>query len=288
MGGTLSAQSEKGSGSTFIMRIPTGTLQAADDQSDDNEHSSGPAPDGKNGHHILVIDDDEHIRDLMKRLLSREGYKVSVASSGEQGMEMARTTKPDVITLDVLMPGQDGWSVLNQLKSDPELAKIPVVMQSILDESNKAFMLGANDYLTKPINRTQIIDVVRRVQSQSNRRALVVEDDIDAQTLMAEWLEGDGWEVHTAKNGLEGLQVFLEVEPGLIILDLMMPAMDGFGFLEQIRQQPKATDASVIVVTAKDLTAEDLERLNGGVKRIIQKGNHKTDDILGEIKRSLR
>lgn len=288
MGGTLSAQSEKGSGSTFTMRIPTGTRQAADDQCDDNEQSSDLAPGGKNTHHILVIDDDEHIRDLMKRLLSREGYYVSVASSGEQGLEMARVIKPDVITLDVLMPGQDGWSVLSQLKSDPELANIPVVMQSILDESNKAFMLGANDYLTKPINRSQIIEVVRRLQSQNNRRALVVEDDIDAQTLMAEWLEGDGWEVNTAKNGLEGLQVFLETGPGLIILDLMMPAMDGFGFLEQVRQQPKATDASIIVVTAKDLTAEDLERLNGGVKRIIQKGNHKTDDILGEIKRSLR
>jgi len=290
MGGTLSAKSEKGSGSTFTMRIPTGARQEALDQDKDSdkERSSDIAHDVNNTHHILVIDDDEHIRDLMERLLSREGYKVSVASSGEQGLEMARAINPDVITLDVLMPGQDGWSVLSQLKSDPELANIPVVMQSILDESNKAFMLGANDYLTKPINRSQIIEVVRRLQSQNNRRALVVEDDIDTQTLMAEWLEADGWKVETAKNGLEGLRAFLETEPGLIILDLMMPAMDGFGFLDQIRQQPKAIDASVIVVTAKDLTAEDLERLDGGVKRIIQKGNHKTDDILGEIKRSLR
>ena len=104
---------------------------------------------------------------------------------------------------------------------------------------------------------------------------------------MAEWLKGDGWDVYTAKDGLEGLQTLLEVEPSLIILDLMMPAMDGFEFLEQVRLQPKASDASIIVVTAKDLNAEDLERLNGGVKRIIQKGNHKADDILKEIKRSL-
>ncbi len=286
MGGTLSAQSEKGSGSTFTMRIPTGTLQAA--AGGENVQLADVAGEGKGAACVLVIDDDEHVRDLMQRLLSREGYKVSVASSGELGVQMAREIKPDVITLDVLMPGQDGWSVLNQLKSDPELANIPVVMQSILDESNKAFMLGASDYLTKPINRSQIIEVVRRLQNQSNRCALVVEDDIHSQTLMAEWLRGEGWDVHTAKNGLEGLQAFLEAEPGLIILDLMMPAMDGFEFLEQVRQQPKATDASVIVVTAKDLTAEDLERLNGGVKRIIQKGSHKTDDILNEIKRSLR
>jgi len=286
MGGTLSAQSEKGSGSTFTMRVPTGTRQSAAEQ--ENVNLTDLTGEGKDAACVLVIDDDEHIRDLMQRLLSREGYSVSVASNGEQGLQMARKIKPDVITLDVLMPGQDGWSVLNQLKSDPELTNIPVVMQSILDESNKAFMLGANDYLTKPINRSQIIAVVRRLQNQNNRRALVVEDDIHAQTLMAEWLRGDGWEVHTAENGLEGLQAFLEAAPGLIILDLMMPAMDGFEFLEQVRQQPNATDASVIVVTAKDLTAEDLERLNGGVKRIIQKGSHKTDDILNEIRRSLR
>jgi signal transduction histidine kinase/CheY-like chemotaxis protein len=285
MGGTLTAQSKKGTGSTFTMRVPIGTQSSVPEQAD--QTSVHGIPGEKEAACVLVIDDDEHVRDLMQRLLSREGYKVILASNGEQGFDLAREVKPDVITLDVLMPGQDGWSVLNQLKADPDLANIPVVMQSILDESNKAFMLGASEYLTKPIQRSEIIDVVRRLQNQNNRRALVVEDDINAQTLVAEWLKGDGWEVYTAKNGLEGLQTFLKVEPGLIILDLMMPAMDGFEFLEQVRLQPKATDASVIVVTAKDLNAEDLERLNGGVKRIIQKGNHKTDDILKEIKRSL-
>jgi signal transduction histidine kinase/CheY-like chemotaxis protein len=285
MGGTLTAQSEKGTGSTFTLRIPTGTQPSVPGQVGPGLTSGVPGE--KEAACVLVIDDDVHVQDLMQRLLSREGYNVIVASNGEQGVELAREARPDVITLDVLMPGQDGWSVLNQLKADPDLANIPVVMQSILDESNKAFMLGASEYLTKPIQRSEIIDVVRRLQNQNNRRALVVEDDINTQTLVAEWLKGDGWEVYTAKNGLEGLQTFLKVEPGLIILDLMMPAMDGFEFLEQVRLQPKATDASVIVVTAKDLNAEDLERLNGGVKRIIQKGNHKTDDILKEIKRSL-
>jgi signal transduction histidine kinase/CheY-like chemotaxis protein len=285
MGGTLTAQSEKGTGSTFTLRIPTGTQPSVPGQVGPGLTSGVPGE--KEAACVLVIDDDVHVRDLMQRLLSREGYNVIVASNGEQGVELAREARPDVITLDVLMPGQDGWSVLNQLKADPDLANIPVVMQSILDEPNKAFTLGASDYLTKPIKRSEIIDVVRRLQNQNNRHALVVEDDIDTQTLIAEWLKGDGWEVHTAKNGLEGLQTFIEIEPGLIILDLIMPAMHGFEFLEQVRLQPKAADASVIVVTAKDLNAEDLERLNGGVKHIIQKGNHKTDDILREIKRSL-
>jgi CheY-like chemotaxis protein len=148
-------------------------------------------------------------------------------------------------------------------------------------------MLGASDYLTKPLDRSRIADVIRRLQNQDNRRALVVEDDASTQALMAEWLRSDGWEVRTAENGLDGLQSFLNHEPGLVILDLMMPKMDGFEFMEQIRNQPSAADTSVIVVTAKDLTAGDLERLNGGVQRIIQKGDHGIDSILNEIKRYL-
>jgi CheY-like chemotaxis protein len=185
------------------------------------------------------------------------------------------------------MPGQDGWSVLSQLKSDPDLVDIPVVMQSILDEPSKAFMLGASDYLTKPLERSRISEVIRRLKNQNNRRALVVEDDASTLALFAEWLTSDGWQVHTAENGLDGLQSFLKHEPGLVILDLMMPEMDGFEFMDQIRNQPTAASTSVIVVTAKDLTASDLERLNGGVQRIIQKGDHKIDSILGEIRRYL-
>jgi len=280
MGGSLTAESVMGRGSTFTLRLPTGIEEKGPGKLATNAAAAKSA-------RILVIDDDENVQDIMQRLLNREGFRVFGATNGAKGIQMAKEIMPDVITLDVLMPGQDGWSVLNQLKSDPELANIPVVMQSMLDEPNKAFMLGASDYLTKPIERSRIIDVVRRLQNHDNRRALVVEDDIKTQTLMAEWLKGDGWEVHTAANGLEGLQQYLKIEPGLIILDLMMPAMDGFEFLEQIRQQPGAADASVIVVTAKDLDGEDLERLNGGVERIIQKGDHGIENILDEIKRYL-
>jgi signal transduction histidine kinase/CheY-like chemotaxis protein/flagellin-specific chaperone FliS len=278
MGGSLTAESVIGTGSTFTLRLPTGTEVKAPEKLTTNLAKAAQ---------ILVIDDDENVQDLMQRLLSREGFRVIGATNGAKGIQLAKEFKPDVITLDVLMPGQDGWSVLNQLKSDPDLARIPVVMQSMLDEPGKAFMLGASDYLTKPVERSRIIDVVRRLQNQKNRCALVVEDDIDTQTLMAKWLKSDGWEVHTAANGLEGLQMYLEAQPGLIILDLMMPAMDGFEFLEQVREQPNSEDASVIVVTAKDLDSEDLERLNGGVERIIQKGEHEIDGILKEIKRYL-
>ena len=286
MGGTLTAESETGQGSTFSIRVPTGTghqdangIPQKDDSLETNSSRDAVC--------ILVIDDDEHVQELMQRLLTRQGYRVVSATDGTKGIDLAREIRPDVITLDVLMPGRDGWSVLNQLKSDPELANIPVVMQSILDEPNKAFLLGASDYLTKPIDRSRLVSVIRRLQRHDNHRVLVVEDNIDTQLIMTRWLRDEGWEVHSAVNGLEGLQSFLKHDPALIILDLMMPTMDGFEFLDQIRRQPKKVEASIVVVTAKDLTGEDLERLNGGVLSIIQKGDQEIDNILNEIKRYL-
>jgi signal transduction histidine kinase/CheY-like chemotaxis protein len=288
MGGSLTAESRKDVGSTFTVRI---RVEDADHQK--NERSTDTdtlqefAGQDKVDHCILVIDDDENIRDLMQRMLTREGYRVVTAAGGEEGIKLARQVRPSVITLDVLMPDQDGWSVLGQLKSDPELVDIPVVMQTILDDSRKGFMLGASEFLTKPIDRARIVDVIRRLDLQTERTALVVEDDEDTRTLIVDWLHTEGWQVHTARNGLEGVQAYLQHTPGLIILDLMMPEMDGFEFLDQVRQQPQAVESSVIVVTAKDLTAVDLERLNGGVQRIIQKGNHPSEGILREIKRHL-
>jgi adenylate cyclase len=242
---------------------------------------------GKTGHCILVIDDDENIRDLMQRMLTQEGYRVVTAAGGKEGIKLARQIKPSVITLDILMPDLDGWSVLGELKSDPELVDIPVVMQTILDGSRKGFMLGASEFLTKPIDRSRIIEVIKRLDQQADCHALVVEDDEDTRSLIVDWLQVEGWQVDTARNGLEGVQAYIRNTPTLIILDLMMPEMDGFEFLDQVRQNPQAVELSVIVVTAKDLTSSDLERLNGGVQRIIQKGNHASEEILKEIKRHL-
>jgi signal transduction histidine kinase/DNA-binding response OmpR family regulator len=288
MGGTLTAESRKDEGSTFTVRIPAGdTASKEDGQIADDSAIEDATVQDDGAHCILVIDDDENIRELMQRMLTREGYKVVTASSGSAGIETARRLRPSVITLDVLMPDQDGWSVLSELKSDPELVDIPVVMQTILDESRKGFMLGASEFLTKPLERDRILEVIGRLHHHTNRNALVVEDDEDTRTLIVEWLQTDGWQVRTARNGLEGLQAYLEQTPGLIILDLMMPEMDGFEFLDQVRQQPRASESSVIVVTAKDLTPADLERLNGGVERIVQKGDHASKGILKEIKRHL-
>ncbi|MCH7506426.1 MAG: response regulator [Proteobacteria bacterium] len=288
MGGTLTAQSRKDVGSTFTITIPVeGGEHQERQRSIDTVMTDDKAGQHESDHCILVIDDDEHIRDLMHRMLTREGYRVITAAGGAEGIELARQFRPSVITLDVLMPDQDGWSVLGQLKSDPELMDIPVVMQTILDESRKGFMLGASEFLTKPIDRAHLIDVIRRLDQPADRTALVVEDDEATRSLNADCLQTEGWKVRTAKNGLEGLKACEQNTPGLIILDLMMPEMDGFEFLDQLRQQHPAVEPTVIVVTSKDLTAADLERLNHGVQRIIQKGDHASEGILKEIKRHL-
>ena len=289
MGGTLTSESRKGAGSTFTIRIPVEVSAQQESMQAKTIATVDEIQAGQEDrtHCILVIDDDENIRDLMQRMLTREGYRVVTAASGAAGIELARQLQPSVITLDVLMPDQDGWSVLGQLKSDPQLVDIPVVMQTILDESRKGFMLGASEFLTKPIDRARIIEVIRRLNHQAARRALVVEDDEDTRSLIVDWLQTEGWQVNTARNGLEGVHAYKQHTPGLIILDLMMPEMDGFEFLEQVRQHPQAVESAVIVVTAKDLTASDLERLNGGVQRIIQKSHHASEGILREIKRHL-
>jgi signal transduction histidine kinase/CheY-like chemotaxis protein len=289
MGGSLSATSEKDKGSIFTVRIPVESSgirvgigpqpEAAAKQS----NASEPAEQRK----VLVIDDDASIRDLMSRTLEREGYSVVTASSGEQGLELAARIRPAVIVLDVMLPSLDGWSVLTRLKSNPELADIPVVMQSILDESNKGFMLGASEYLTKPIDRKRVLEVITRLQRGDDHRALVVEDDADTRNIMASWLENAGWQVSTADDGAQGLEAWNSNPADLIILDLLMPNMDGFEFMEALRQSPGSADTRVVVVTAKDLNKSDIEKLGGSVERIIQKSSRPTDEILREIGRHL-
>jgi len=290
MGGSLTAESEKDVGSTFIVRLPveaTGIKAgavplAAESRAQAETTLKARIPT------ILVIDDDANIRDLMARTLERAGYAVVAAESGEQGLSLAARLKPAVIILDVMLPDLDGWSVLSRLKSDPRLADIPVVMQSILDEPKRGFMLGASEYLTKPIDRGRVIDVISRLQRDGDSQALVVEDDPDTCKLIASWLKGAGWQVKTAGNGKEALEVWDEQRPELVILDLMMPKMDGFEFMESLQQKPEAASTKVVVVTAKDLTADEIRQLNGGVERIIHKSRRSGEEIVQEIGRHLK
>ena len=278
MGGDIAVTSEAGRGSTFTIRLPATMTGARAEPIATAAHETG-APGGPA---VLVIDDEPAARELMERFLTREGFRVVSAAGGEEGLRLARELRPHAITLDVMMPGMDGWAVLSALKADPELADIPVIMLTMVDDRNLGYALGASDYLTKPVDRERLIAVLRRYRR--DLPVLVVDDDAGFRELMRRVLEREGYTVTEADNGRAGLAELREHLPGVILLDLMMPEMDGFEFLDEFRRHEAWRAIPIVVVTAKELTAEDHERLNGGVARILQKGASSRESLLVEVR----
>jgi CheY-like chemotaxis protein len=302
MGGDISIVSEPGQGAAFTVRLPAQVSepnsashsepdqpvsdsldQLAGAVSGTSEAHSGATVDESAGS-VLVIDDDPVIQDLMGTFLHKEGYRVTAAAGGEEGLRRAREIRPDVITLDVAMPSMDGWTVLSALKADPELAEIPVIMLTMVDNKTMGYALGAAEYMTKPINRERLINIIRKYSRLRDRHTvLVVEDDPDTRDIIRTTLEKDGWQVDTAENGRVALERVAGALPGLVLLDLMMPEMDGLTFLEEFRRLPHARAVPVVVLTAKDLTSEDRRRLSGYVERVVGKGS-RTDSLLKEVR----
>jgi CheY-like chemotaxis protein len=237
---------------------------------------------------VLVIDDDAEARDIVGRFLRRDGFEVATACSGEEGLRLAHKLKPAAITLDVMMPDMDGWSVLRALKVDPVLHKIPVVMLTMLDDKSKGYTLGATDYLTKPVDRDQLHTALARFHTpHESCSVLLVEDDPDTREVMVRALEKDGWAVTEAGNGREALDRLAQKKPQLILLDLMMPVMDGFDFLLEMRANAAWQDIPVIVLTAKDLTEEDRRVLSGRVEEIVEKGARSHEQVVNLIHNAL-
>lgn len=236
---------------------------------------------------VLVVDDDEAVRDQMRRFLVREGCDVVTARDGAEGLKLARQLKPALITLDVLMPGCDGWSVLQELKSDRELANIPVVMLTMADERNRGYALGAADYMVKPIEREALRKLIAKFGSGapgSALRVLIVEDDENARQQWRRILSTEGCDVDEAQNGRVALERLVHALPDLIILDLIMPEMDGFEFLVELRKQPAFKAVPVVVVTAATLSEDDQRRLSGGVERVLAKAAFSRDALLEELR----
>ena len=232
-----------------------------------------------------MIDDDPATRDLLGRSLQAEGFQVLTAANGEEGLRLAREHRPIAITLDVLMPGVDGWSVLTTLKADPDLADIPVIVVSILDDRGMGFALGATDYLTKPIDRERLLAILRRYRPDGpTAPVLVVDDDPATRDMLRRTLEREGWPVEEAPDGRAGLALVAARTPALILLDLMMPEMNGFEFVDALRRNEAWRELPVVVVTAKRLTEEERRRLNGQVERVLQKGGQSRQDLLAEIR----
>jgi CheY-like chemotaxis protein len=281
MGGDIGVASALGTGSTFTVRLPA--LGAGSAPVSDPTPLPGPEP-GPDAARVLVIDDNATARALLRRHLARAGYRVEEAADGLTGIARARELRPDVITLDVLMPGMDGWAVLTALKSDEVLAGIPVVMLTILDDQGMGLALGAADYLTKPVNRARLLAAVQRLAVRApGTRVLVVEDDEPTRSVLRRTLARAGWVVSEAENGRVALERMRDEIPALVLLDLMMPEMDGFEFLEAVHLEPAWRRIPVIVITAKVLTEADRRRLNGGVEAIVQKGGRGAEALLNEI-----
>jgi adenylate cyclase len=283
MGGTIEVESKLGVGTTFNMRVPADRAGVADTAAVPTTVIPAEHIRPTRTNRVLVIDDDATVRDLMRRYLSREGFDVVTAAGGREGLEFARELHPSVITLDVFMPDMDGWSVLQAIKQDAELSRIPVVMMTISDEKQKGITLGASGYLTKPVDRAQLTQLLDRFKT-AMPRALVVEDNLTDRDMMRRLLVGEGWEVIVASNGREALDRLKSEHPNLILLDLMMPEMDGFEFLAEFRKTPKFASTPVIVVTAADLSPEDHRRLDGGVEHILQKAAPSREDFLRQIR----
>jgi len=291
MGGDITVVSDgaPGHGSAFTVHLPAHVA--------DPKTQAAPAfpvePDfispASGAHTVLVIDDDPAVRDLIGRFLGKEGFSVVSAANGADGLLLARKLRPEAITLDVMMPGMDGWAVLAVLKADPELAHIPVIMLTIVENQTMGYALGAADYMVKPVDRERLISVLKKYQcAMPADSVLIVEDDAPTREMMGRMLIQEGWRVREAVNGRVGLQRVAEELPCVILLDLMMPEMDGFQFLNELRGREAWRPIPVIVVTAKDLTAEERQQLNGYVETVLQKGAYSREELLNQVRDLVR
>jgi len=280
MGGDVAVTSQAGKGSVFTVCLPGPNVRQAAPET----LASEPAPtDTRNC--VLVIDDDATSRELIAHHLKQEGYQVITAAGGLEGIKKAKEVRPIAITLDVMMPDLDGWAVLAALRRDPELADIPVIMATILDEQHRAATLGAAGYITKPIDRDRLITLVKRFMVQARpTRVLVVEDDATQRERMRQWLDAEHWTITEAENGSVALERLRGERPDVILLDLMMPDMDGFQLVAALQQEKHWRNIPVIVITARDLTAADRARLSTGVERVLVKDAFDPRQLVDKIR----
>jgi len=291
MGGDLTAESTFGEGSTFTAWLPErveGETPAVLGPVDTEDEE--PLPQRGGGPLVLVVEDDPMARELLERVLGREGYVVESASSGKEALQKARQLRPNLITLDVMMPSMDGLTVLSLLKADHATRNIPVVMISMADDKSLGLSLGAADYLAKPVDRNRLLEVLQRHVSNTSggREVLVVDDLAENRGLLRHILEKEGWHVSEAIHGGDALEILKHRSFNLILLDLMMPEVDGFAFLTRFRASGENATTPVIVVTAKDLTREECARLRSSLVNVVERNKQSANAFLATLKALLK
>ena len=288
LGGDLTVASEMGKGSTFSLTFPIHYGEEAEAQTTGKQEA---IPEG-DAQLVLTIDDNEDAIYLMKENLEGAGYRVAVARNGEEGLALARELNPFAITLDIMMPKKDGWQVLHDLKSDPSTRNIPVIMISIVDKKALGFRLGAADYLIKPLDEDRILETLNKLKRKNGdrplKRLLVVDDDPNVSDMVQQLLEGGSYQIESAADGLIALEKVRAAKPDAILLDLMMPRLDGVGLLEELKKDPAFADLPVIVLTAKLLTEEEKNALKESAGRVILKQGLSGEALLAEISSTIK
>ncbi len=268
-GGRIWVESEVGAGSTFTFTLPVRTRPDETSLEAMPTHLAGPT--------VLLVEDDARAIELLTLYLTADNFNVVVARDGSEGLMLAHRLHPSAIILDLMLPRVDGWDFLAQAKADSDIANIPVIIVSILDERGKGIALGAAEYLVKPVDRNYLLDAVHHLtlipkrSSDSSAKVLVIDDDLLAIELVEAVLQPEGYTILRATNGEHGIALAQQEAPSMIILDLLMPGIDGFAVVEQLRASRSTASIPIIVLTAKTMTREEKERLNGQISLLAQK-----------------
>ncbi|MBB3145258.1 signal transduction histidine kinase/DNA-binding response OmpR family regulator [Phyllobacterium trifolii] len=281
MGGAIEVESKFGEGSTFRFTIPAnGTIPLAEETAPQAE-----LPDNARRGTVLVIDDEARARKFISDTVRSAGFNVIEAAGGEEGMAKMRKSRPDAIILDVIMPGQDGWSVLREIKSDKALRDIPVILATVVADREMGLAFGAAGHLVKPIDPRQLVEMLNAVAGAGQHDVLIVDDDPATRELFRRVLVREGWRVREAIDGQRGLAELEAGRPTVMVLDLMMPNMDGFALLRAIQDRTDLVDIPVVVVTSKDLTRDELNWLNTRASEVVRKGTKGRADLIAALKR---
>jgi PAS domain S-box-containing protein len=287
IGGRIEVDSTPGGGSTFSVILP-GLTRTDTDPSTFSEHLDTTFPQRSDNTTVLLIDDDRDSHELLRRFLVPRGYRVLSAFSGQRGLEYAREMSPDVITVDLTLPDEDGWAVVSKIKSDEVLSDIPIVIMSMVEDRSMGYSLGARDFVVKPVQRERLLDAIGHLEpEEGSGLVLVVEDEPDIRDIVTRHLSRADWKVECVTNGREAIEYFEQRTedqlPNAVLLDLMMPEVDGFEVAERMREHPSWREIPIIVLTAMELSEADKSRLQVSVDRVLQKGSQTFEEVIEEI-----